>query len=339
MAPQSVSAHHGRDAPVLHGGLERPQVQLAERPLVHARVEREAVVLARVDRVVLGVREHRERLDALDHRGGHPGDEERILAEPLERPAGERIAREVEGRAEEHVVPRRERLSPEHLALRARERRVPRGRDGERRRELRGAPAVHAAVGDADAGGPVGHRERRDPEAIDRRVVEAVDEARLPGGEIDLLLERHRAEEELRAALGRQRRVHPGHRGRRGRRRAKRRTRTLAGPRRRRRERERERDGERRRTRGLHRLRKDGEPGAARPRRALVGAAPGSRPPSGDGAGRAAAARIAWRRALRSFGATRRWPPAPRSGRLPSRRGGRDRRPPGRSTPRCRRGR
>ena len=91
-----VRRHHRPDAAIAHGGLERAQVDLAQRPLVDVAADRVPLDLGVVGHEVLDAGRDAPALHA-----AHEGDREasgqrRVLAVGLEVPASERVADQVD---------------------------------------------------------------------------------------------------------------------------------------------------------------------------------------------------------------------------------------------------
>ena len=158
-----VGGHDGPGARVGDDRLERRQVQLAQRALVDAGVEREALGLGVVGDEVLD-----RRADALGLQAAHVGGadargEQRVLAEALEVPAAERRAVQVDRRRQQDV----DALAPALGGQQAPEALdppfVPRRRQGGRRRDVgRGLALVPAHA--AHPGRAVGGDERAQPD-------------------------------------------------------------------------------------------------------------------------------------------------------------------------------
>mmetsp|Transcript_24754 Transcript_24754/g.74957 ORF Transcript_24754/g.74957 Transcript_24754/m.74957 type:complete len:559 (-) Transcript_24754:259-1935(-) len=132
-----VGAH---DCPRLRardGRLKGGQIDLPQRALVDLRVDRHAVGLLVVGRKVLDRRAHPLTLHALDKTRRKLAREQRVLGKVLEVPAAERVALDVDARAEQHAHAQREALAPERLAHQHCQRRVPRGCERASAREAR----------------------------------------------------------------------------------------------------------------------------------------------------------------------------------------------------------
>ena len=109
-----VGAHDRADAGV-DGALEVRQVDLAQRALVDGDVHAHAGVLDAVQGEVLGAGDH-VLLRAADEAGGHGADVDRVLAVGLLRAPPARVAQQVDGRGEQHVVALGAGLGADRLA-------------------------------------------------------------------------------------------------------------------------------------------------------------------------------------------------------------------------------
>ena len=98
-----VAGHHQGAVRLGDAGLERDQVQLAQRALGHPHVDRPAVGLRVVAHEVLGGGRHPGGLQTPYVRGGDPGGQHRVLAEELEAAPAVGAAHEVQRRPEDHV--------------------------------------------------------------------------------------------------------------------------------------------------------------------------------------------------------------------------------------------
>ena len=98
-----VGGHHGPRMRLGDDLLERRQVELAQRALVHAGVEREALGLRVVGHEVLDGRADARALEAVDVGDADPRGQVRVLAEALEVAAAVGRAVQVDRRREQHV--------------------------------------------------------------------------------------------------------------------------------------------------------------------------------------------------------------------------------------------
>ena len=201
-----VGAHHRERPALAHSRLERRQVDLPQRPLVHLHVDRAAVLLLVVDGEVLDAGDRLLGLHALHVAHGHAAGEPRVLAEVVVVAAAQRRSLDVERGAEDHVLAARAGLVPDHAAVGVGQLGVPgRGEghaDGHRGREV-ARPAGRLPRVDAHllahalrpVGGPqVGHAEPLDAAGAELAV--GVDEA-------DLLLEGEAGQQVLDARVER----------------------------------------------------------------------------------------------------------------------------------------
>ena len=99
----AVSGHDAERAALTHDDLERPQVDLAQGPLVDVRADRVALVLGVVADQVLDRRGHAFGLRTAHERGRQPAGQQRVLGVALEVAAGERRPVHVDGGCEQHA--------------------------------------------------------------------------------------------------------------------------------------------------------------------------------------------------------------------------------------------
>ena len=150
-----VGGHHRPGAGLAHDGLERRQVELAQRPLVDADVHRHPLGLRVVAHEVLD-----RGADPLALQAAHVGDpdprgEQRVLGEALEVPAAVRGPVQVHRGGEQHVHALAPRLGGQQPADRPHPVAVPGGgQRGRRRHVRRGVPLVPGLA--ADPGRAVG---------------------------------------------------------------------------------------------------------------------------------------------------------------------------------------
>ena len=152
------------------------------------------------------------RLHLLHVRRRDRGDEERVLARVLARPAPVGLADRVAARPEQHLMAGGARLLDHRLGVRARGGRVPRRpeRAAGRQRGGRVVRALGLPAARRDARARVRHPQLGDAEPLDRAVVERGRRLALVARhQLDLLLERHRREQQRGPLIGRQARVHP----------------------------------------------------------------------------------------------------------------------------------
>ncbi len=219
-----IGTHHRPHATV-HGRLERRQIQLPQRALVHAGVhgqprahqadpDREpghgdTLALLVVHRVVLDVADHPLRLHPAGPACGHPPGQERVLPEVLERAPVQRGAQQIDRRGVDHVVALVPHLVADHP-------RVPPGHPvGERRRHRhRRRHAGGLPLPRSDR--PVTEMHRREVDPLDAvagagvRALIAEHPGRfVPGQQRDLLVQRQFPQQQPGALVRRQRRVAP----------------------------------------------------------------------------------------------------------------------------------
>ncbi len=208
-----VGAHNGERPAFAHSRLERRQVDLPERPLVHLHVDRAAVPLLVVGGVVLEAGDRLLGLHALHVAHGDAAGEPRVFAEVVVVAAAQRRPLDVQRGAEDHVLAARAGLVPDRAAVGLGQLGVPGRREGDadrhRGREV-ARPAGRLPRVDAhllahalrSVGGPqVGHAEALDAAGAELAI--GVDEA-------DLLLEREAGQQVLDACLERAGRVEVG---------------------------------------------------------------------------------------------------------------------------------
>ena len=191
-----VGRHHRPGAALAHDRLERRHVELAQRALAHARVERHPLRLGVVGDEVLHRRADAAALHAADVRDADPGREQRILAEALEVPPAVRRPVQVDRRRQQDVhalAPRLEREQPSELLD---ELLVPRRRERRRRRDVGRRVALVPALA-AHAGRAV-----RDDQAPQSRRGLGMQRPEVRAGEqADLLLQRQRGDPRGELAL------------------------------------------------------------------------------------------------------------------------------------------
>jgi hypothetical protein len=150
-----VRGHHRPRAALVDDRVEGREIELAQRPLVHPRIERHALGLAVVGDEVLDRRADAAGLHAACVRDPDASGEERVLAEALEVAAAVRRAVQVHGRGEQHVGALAARLVGQQPAEPLDQRLVPRRRQRGRRRNVGRRVALVPGLA-ADAGRPVG---------------------------------------------------------------------------------------------------------------------------------------------------------------------------------------
>ena len=111
-----VRGHDRAGLAFLDGDLERGQVQLAHRALVHDRVQHHAALFLVVEREVLDATRNAVGLYAAYVSRGHLAREQRIFGKILEVPAAARVALEVGAGSEQDVDFLVHRLFAQHLA-------------------------------------------------------------------------------------------------------------------------------------------------------------------------------------------------------------------------------
>ena len=176
-----VGGHHGPRARVSDDRLEGRQVQLAQRPLGDARLEREALGLGVVGHEVLDRRGDALGLEAAHVGGADPAGQQRVLAEGLEVAAAVRRAVEVDHRRQHDVDPLAARLGGQQAAEPLDPRLVPGCRQQRRRRHVGRRLALVPALA-AHAGRPVGRHEPSQPDrglVVQRPEVGAREQAHL----------------------------------------------------------------------------------------------------------------------------------------------------------------
>jgi len=179
-----VGRHHRPRVGVLDRDLERQQVELAQRPLVHDAVDAVPVGLGLVGDQVLQAGADAVRLQARDVRSSEVTGQQRVLGVGLEQAPAQRAAVEVDGGAQHHVdVLALGLLGEQPPDLRGRLG-APGGREQGGVREEAGERAA-GEVQAAYAGRPVGERHRREPELV----VAVQGEHRGTGQQLHLVLE------------------------------------------------------------------------------------------------------------------------------------------------------
>ena len=202
-----LGAHDRSRAPVLHGGLEGGEVDLAQRALVDVLVDGVAVDLLVVGDVVLGLGDRALRLRAAHRADRDLPRELRVLAVGLERAPVEGDARDVDVGALLEVAADRARLAPHHGAVAEGDAGVERrsqAQGGGQRRRLRLHRPARADAGRAVVEPQRGNAQPRDGERLAR--VGAVGDG---VQHRQLLVERHLAHQRVRAGVGRSVRIHP----------------------------------------------------------------------------------------------------------------------------------
>ena len=186
-----VPGHDHANAGLADGGLERHQVQLAERALVDLRRDRHPFELGVVADEVFDARRHALTLQPAHVGDSELGGQEWVLAEALEVASADRRAVEVHGRGEHDVGALRVRLPPERPADLLDQRRIPRraeGRAAWKRGRRRTGPGRAT-----DPGRAVRHADRRDRRLVERGGVPRVG----PRQQGDLLVDAEPGEEFL----------------------------------------------------------------------------------------------------------------------------------------------
>mmetsp|Transcript_32118 Transcript_32118/g.103671 ORF Transcript_32118/g.103671 Transcript_32118/m.103671 type:complete len:360 (-) Transcript_32118:91-1170(-) len=193
-----VRAHHCPRARARDGRLEGGQVDLAQGPLVHHRVDGHAVRLLVVGRIVLYGRAHAMRLHTQDEVGRKLSRHERVLGEVLEVATAQRVPLDVHAGAQEHADLERQALPAQRIADSPRERRVPGSSECAGGREARrGRRAIEAKVRRAKVAahsvGAVGHVGSDESKTLDRLQLPE----RLTGAQRRLLAQCHLPDERL----------------------------------------------------------------------------------------------------------------------------------------------
>ena len=184
-----VRRHHGPDAGLTDDGLERRQVQLAQRPLADADVRGHPLGLGVVGDEMLDGGADAAVLEPAHVAHPDPRGQERILAEALEMPAGVGGAVEVDGRREHDVDALAPGLGRKQAAQLLDELLVPRRRQRGRRRHVRRGVTLVPPFA-APACGTVGDDRATEPHGrlgVQRPEVRA-------GEQADLLLWRQRGD-------------------------------------------------------------------------------------------------------------------------------------------------
>ena len=220
-----IGAHHRARLAALDRELEGEQVAFPQRRLADPRVHHEAAGLLCVQGEMLDRRDDVVRLDALDRFPGDHAGEQRVLAQIFEVAAAPGIARQVDAARQHDVEALGPRLAADHRAALIGELGIEaRGQRQARRQCGCGIPlALLDLVGDAQAG--IGLAQRRNAQARNRRLLAGrgdhvarcrriLRQRREPSiDETQLLLERHRRKQRLRARRRRQPGIGPGARG------------------------------------------------------------------------------------------------------------------------------
>ena len=203
-----LGAHDRTGVPILYRRLERRQVDLVQRPLVDQLVDRVAVDLLVVGRVVLDVRDDALGLDARDVAGRDPPGEVRVLAERLEGAPVQRYPRDVDVGPLHQVAAGVPGVATLDGAVPACRVRVERGRLPDRRGQ-RGRGGLHRPTG-ADPGRAVVHQQRRYAQPVDRQHLAGVRRVRDGVHHLHLLVQRQLRQERggplVRASVP----IHPG---------------------------------------------------------------------------------------------------------------------------------
>ncbi len=165
-----VGGHHRPRAGLAHGGLERCEIDLAQRALVHLGAGAMAFPLDVVGDEVLDAGADAMRLEPTHERDGESRRKLRVLRVALEVATADRRALDVHRRREQHARALRERLLGERAGDAFDQRGVPGGAERRAAREARRAgPAADA--GAARAVRAVGHAQRARSRVAARRRV------------------------------------------------------------------------------------------------------------------------------------------------------------------------
>jgi hypothetical protein len=161
-----VGGHDRPGAGLADDRVERGEIELAQRPLVHPRVEREPLGLRVVGHEVLDRRRDALLLQSAHVGGADPRREQRILGQALEVPAARRGAVQVDRGGEQHVHALAPALGGQQPAEALDARLVPRRGEQRRRRHVGRLVALVPALA-THAGGAVG---RHQPAQARRRL-------------------------------------------------------------------------------------------------------------------------------------------------------------------------
>ncbi len=178
-----------------HGLAEVRRVDLAQRALVHPHVDDEPRVLDAVGREVLRIGED-VLLHAADERGSHAAEMHRVLAVRLLGASPARMAEDVDGRRQQHAPRLCAHLGAHRLPHLLLEVGIPRGAARGADRECGGMAGVLAHAARA-----VDHRESRDAQPVERRRTPRPLHQRGAVHLLELLVDRHLAEELVDALL------------------------------------------------------------------------------------------------------------------------------------------
>jgi len=223
-----VRTHYRSRLADLVGDLECEQVGLTRGLFADLVINVVAVRLLPVERVMLHRRDDVLRLDPLDLVPGDDSGQQWILAAIFEIATVSCLTRKIHPARELHVEARQERLPADHRAACLCELGVP-GRRGRDARRQRGAQARRrsALAGDADAGiglPLVGDAEPRDAghdprgggqpvlgidPVLDRRLQPVGVGREVTEGQLQLLVERHRLQQQLDAGVRAECSIHP----------------------------------------------------------------------------------------------------------------------------------
>ena len=215
-----VRAHYARRMRRCNGDLEGKQIGLTQRALVHHGIQNVAPGLLVVHSVVLNVAHDVVRLHAARHLPNHHAGEDRVLACVLEVASIARLADQVHPPANRHVVSLRAQLAANHRAVEKRRVRVPaRGHPNYRRQQRRvaalrsGHAHAHRRVGQVDVRQmqPRNPRNKARPAIVSRRhrSARAQHSPARAMHQLDLLVQRHLVEHQVRARVRIERFIHP----------------------------------------------------------------------------------------------------------------------------------
>lgn len=221
-----VRGHHRARIALGDRKLEGEQVRLAQRHGIDVGAERIATGFQVVDGEVLHRGDHLLLLHAPHRRARHRARQHRVFARVLKVAAIARIANEVHAARKQHAVALAARFAADHASARMRYRGIEAGGGRKTGRQRDRAEPIAARSGDAEPGiglvqcgqseARYGRNEARALQGFGRvrRLVVLLAEVRADHPE--LLVVRHGRHDQLGAAVGRQRAVHPRTVGRNG---------------------------------------------------------------------------------------------------------------------------
>ena len=132
-----VRPHNAPRLALAHRSLEGTQVEFVECAVRHPHIDMSPELLLLVQRIMLHATGHAVALQPLDVGDAEAGSQQRILAHVLKVTSVERRAVQVDPRSQQHRLAAVASLLAHHLAIKFRQRGVPRGRQTRQGRECR----------------------------------------------------------------------------------------------------------------------------------------------------------------------------------------------------------